>query len=575
MRIEKIRNLLELSNHPHQRVTSRMLDWLKNEIKEDSDPTKAKDLYPVSCTVLAVADSIHGDPDSICEMGTFIKRGTKGGCGITLEMSSLRPAGSPVSGTEAYASGPNSFLESASADIGTIRRHGVYKNGAGCAYINHDHPDLLEWLGYSNSYGVSIQDRLGDRFNIPPVDFDGNANQRWIKKAIYVDDTLLDNPLLPEIMQSISRGRLFVAKKQWSADGERLYSNICTEALLPNRGTCSINHVNLANITDIGDIVPAMEMAVMIGCEVRSLTVLPEDLYMAPYEDCQIMVGVIGLANLLGRFGISYEQFVGDLTAELDRLEEMGTSQYLESRMVAELSSRTLVSELVASYHMGGGIAKSYGISRAFTVAPTINSAFREPDIDGMAIAPEIAPPVFNPKTFSVERRSGTNGTSVFQYPDYIENAVDVGFETYFNLANQWQRLMNSTALSHAISFNTWESQPIDESFIRRFMASNLKSLYYRINPDQSTVDKSSIGVEGVSAESLLGDLATGGNLESQSTAAEALANLAAITANAQPKATASSAAPPLAKAAKPSESTGKAIGSAGDDPGYCQVCGG
>lgn len=503
---EKIQMLLDVAkNDPTQRAVGRVLLWLENELKNDEDETKAKELYPVSCTVLPVADSIDDSENSIVEAMKFVTVGTKGGSGVTLECSNIRANGSRVSGNDAMASGPNSFLEPMSAMIGVLRRRGVYKNGAGCAYLDHDHPDLLEWLGYTRSYAEGIKDRLynddGFSFNMPPKYFGGNQDIKWIKKALYVDQSVLDNPLLPEIMKQIDAGKLFIARKRYTNDGDRLYSNICMEALLPNRGTCSIHHRNLANIEKVEDLVPAMETAVSFGCNLRRLTRLP-DIYLDPQEDRQIMTGDIGLANLLRNFGVTYADFTVALKLAVSDYET-GSRQidepiYSDDEEIA----MKLAYEIVRSYLKGAAIAKQNGMDRAFCIAPTINSAFREPGlVDGLTVAPNIAPPVFDPETRKFSRVSGSSGITTYEYAEGVENAVDVGFDVWFDLADTWQKMMELTGLAHAISFDTWREQEIDKAFMEKFLGSNLVSLYYRIDPNQSTSKKNTISVDGISME--------------------------------------------------------------------------
>jgi len=52
---------------------------------------------------------------------------------------------------------------------------------------------------------------------------------------------------------------------------------------------------------------------------------------------------------------------------------------------------------------------------------------------------------------------------------------------------------MDSTGLSHSISANIWDTCPVDESFIDTFLASDLKTTYYRLATLQSSNDKSRI----------------------------------------------------------------------------------
>ena len=49
-----------------------------------------------------------------------------------------------------------------------------------------------------------------------------------------------------EILKGISRGDIWLAKIRHDQAGERIYANVCLEVFLRSRGTCLLEHINLA-----------------------------------------------------------------------------------------------------------------------------------------------------------------------------------------------------------------------------------------------------------------------------------------------------------------------------------------
>lgn len=150
---------------------------------------------------------------------------------------------------------------------------------------------------------------------------------------------------------------------------------------------------------------------------------------------------------------------------------------------------------------MSGHVAKAYGLERAFAQAPTATSAFAHTDYNGFTTTAEISPPVAHPFTKKLVRVSD-RGTEEYQYPHSVEIAgIDVPFEVYFDLCVCWQQLMDVDGLAHAISFNVWDTQIVDETFLKQWMDSPLVSTYYRWVVRQSAQDKTSLQGLEVSQE--------------------------------------------------------------------------
>ena len=114
--------------------TGRVKNWINNP----------EGRLPVSCTVFVVEDSMEG-PEGIEASWRYVSHGLRFGAGVAVHLSKLRPKGSE-NGKGLVASGPVSFAKIYSILNETIRRGGIYKNGAVVAHLDIDHADILDFI---------------------------------------------------------------------------------------------------------------------------------------------------------------------------------------------------------------------------------------------------------------------------------------------------------------------------------------------------------------------------------------------------------------------------------------------
>lgn len=430
-------------------ITGRVSDWLKNP---DSR-------LPVSCTVFDVKDSMEGE-DGIEQSWVFTSGALRYGAGVAINLSNLRSKGS-TNTKGLVASGAVSFAQIYSQLNEVLRRGGIYKNGAVVVYLDYDHSDLVEFL------------------NATPKDLP------WAKKALYVDEHLLESPSIDLIIQKVKDGSIWLAKKQWDKEGNRLYSNVCTEIILLSRGSCLLGHVNLGKCK-IDEIAQAFEDGMEFLCDLHPQTgVTKLGLYLSPNEDKQVGLGVLGLANLLAIEKVKYSEFVDALETAVYNTKNQDIS--LSSKAVA------IVDVLLEGFNRAKVVASKHGMQRAFTIAPTASVAYRNRDREMFTTAPEISPPINN----IVDRDSGTFGVTNYEHNPRSETARKVGWDVQYRLMKAWQSMMDQTGLAHAISFNIWNTCTVDKDFIADWLASPLKTTYYRLSIEQDFLDKSSIITEG------------------------------------------------------------------------------
>ena len=420
--------------------TGRVQSWL-------DDP---KGRLPVSCTVFVVENEMEG-PNGIEASWRFASHALRNGAGCAIHLSELDPHGyERESGV--VASGPVSFGRIYSSLNETLRRGGKYKNGAIVLHLDANHPDLMEFV-------------TTPRSQLPWVKRCVNITQEWWDA--------LDTDKRAELIQGIKAGDVWLNKVKYHGT-QRIRGNVCLEVYLPSRGTCLLQHLNLGQCTH-ETITDAFVQGMQELCELhRSTGVGETGEYLSPDVDKQVGLGLLGLANLLRRYSVTYEQF-GRALDQFNAGVERATVAF------------TLVKKLNEGLQEATAIALRNGMVRAFAIAPTASCSYRSRDLDGYTCTPEIAPPIAR----SVDRDSGTFGVETYEYGD-VEIASEVGWENYKRVADGIMTLYQRTGLLHGYSFNWWSDLAImNEDFIEEWLKSPQTSLYYSLQVMGDVQDKS------------------------------------------------------------------------------------
>jgi hypothetical protein len=418
--------------------TGRVQSWLDNP---DSR-------LPVSCTVFVVQDAMEG-PGGIEDSWRFVSYALRHGAGVAVHLSKLRPNGEE-NGRGLVSSGPVSFAKIYSTLNEILRRGGVYKNGAVVCHLDLDHPDCLQFVNAS-------------RADLP-----------WIKRCVNLNPTEWHNAsseLKEAVLAGIQKGDIWLNKKRFNRAGHRIYGNVCLEVYLPSRGTCLLQHVNLG-ACDLENIPKTFAEAMTELCKLHGRTNVDKDgMYLSPTEDRQVGLGVLGLANLLRRYGCTYKEL----------------AEALEWRPEAPPVAKELVKAIGIGIEWAANIAIRYDMQRAFAIAPTATCSYRYQDLDGFTATPELAPPIAR----HVDRDSGTFGVESFDYGP-VEIASEVGWDVYKRVVDGLVRAYQQTGLFHGYSFNSWSDViTYDNRFIEDWLASPQTSLYYSLQVMPDTQDKS------------------------------------------------------------------------------------
>ena len=421
--------------------TGRVQSWI-------DDPQSR---LPVSCTIFVVEDSMEG-PEGIEASWRFASHALRYGAGCAIHLSKLRPEGH-TNDKGLVATGPVSFGKIYSALNETLRRGGAYKNGAIVLHLDLNHADILKFI-------------TTPRQELP-----------WVKRCVDITPAMWRNcnrETKEALLHGIKSGDIWLNKIKYDGEGQRIYGNVCLEVYLPSRGTCLLQHVNLGACS-IDDLQEAFVSGMSELCDLHGRTGVGESgEYLTPEIDKQVGLGVLGLANFLRQYNISYEDF-GEALRRVNQgfsaSDAAGIAAWALNNAIFEASQ----------------IARQHNMVRAFAIAPTASCSYRSKDLDGYTCTPEIAPPIAR----TVDRDSGEFGVERVEYGD-VEIASEVGWDAYKRVADEIITMLDRTGLLHGYSFNSWSDVvTYDEAFIEEWLASPQTSLYYSLQVMGDVQDKS------------------------------------------------------------------------------------
>ena len=462
--------------HPTSAIVSRVTRFL-------AYPDK---IFPISCTCVSVEDSYFQETDqngkekyhfyeTITGSRTYLTKCIKGNAGVLVDLSKLRSKG--ATGSNGIVSeGVTNFMGIYSAINEEVRRGSAFKNGAVTLSLDWSHPDLIDFINFPS--------------NKTP----------WAKRAVTVTKEILlpeNSKELNAVIEGLRAGTIFVNKQSYNDRGQKLFPNVCTSIRLKSRSTCTLLPVNLGmveNIEDLPDaIINGANDVIKIWDLFYQAKLKQGEHFLDPTEDKQVGLGLLGLANMLARFDISYDSF----TYCLCKAVGMSDSYFKEKGIKTTRKAERLVDKFFEGYHKAGKIARRNNFERFFAIEPTASVSFNSVDLDGYTCTPEISPPVCHPITKTV-RRQTEHGFTEYTYPPKVEVASkDVSYETYYLLCQAFQSLQGywDTSLAHGTNFNWWLEMPLDKESFTDWYQSSLISIYYRWQTAYDIQDKTTIGL--------------------------------------------------------------------------------
>lgn len=396
-----------------------------------------------NCYVLPpVGDSIEEIYDTNKYLARTFSYG--GGCGI--DISQLRPKGSPVNNAALTTTGAVSFMETFNNTSQTIGQKG--RRGALMISMDVNHAEIEDFINAKTQNKkleeCNISVRTDDLFMTRVIAGDGNAtdlmyklaenNWNWGEPGMLFWDNINKETLLSEYIKN--------------GEFEFAGVNPCAEEPLPAGGSCLLGSLNLAEFVKdpfgkrpAFDI-PSFKQAVKVA--IRALNqVLDEGLPLHPLQiqrDSvakwrQIGLGIMGFGDMLIKMRIPYgsdrcSNLIATIGMALCNVglqesallaKELGTFEaYNEDYILSSFYLQSKIKEGVI-YEETIDLIKAYGLrnSQLFTIAPTgsIGTMF------GVSTGVE---PIYDVNGFARTTKSLNAEDKVYmEYPNIVQRAIE------------------------------------------------------------------------------------------------------------------------------------------------------
>jgi hypothetical protein len=404
--------------------------------------------YGFSCNFYSVPDSIEGINDAM----TWASNIAVNSGAPSLDFSHIRPTGSPITrgGT---TMGVIPFMHRADATCSScVREHN--KNHAMLIGLDIMHDEFYAFL---------------------------DAKFSMASKVVYLtENTVVDLQRLNTLYDYYKKQpKLFIHKRKANPFDRTkpgiTGTNLCTEILhMETKDTCILGSWNIAEAIS-GLFLPHSDVLghIIYDCAaqlIRTDMAIKAKNYDNPEyhklvsfgsNNNQVGLSMVGLATLLGRLGVSYNEptFTWWLGEAYSYAAEYLTAEY-------------------PSYH------------RVFCQAPTVHSHLRFTDpYSGLAVSPSIEPVIgarVGDKVLS-NVTSTTNGNQLVEHAQSTLTVYDVPFADYAKFTQRLQNIFDETKLAQTISFSVYNVEDGTNKFTKRqFMDlvsldNPIRSLYYYI----------------------------------------------------------------------------------------------
>lgn len=206
-------------------------------------------------------DSIEG----IFECAKEMARTYSFGGGVGIDITILRPKGSPVNNAAIYSTGAVSFMDLFSKVTGTIGQAG--RRGALMITIEDRHPDVLDFISVKddplrmNVRYANISVKISDEF-MNAVKADGTftlwfESDRVKRVEHKIKAREIWNQLIKRAWSSAEPGVIFwtTAKKFSPTEYDEKMSikgcNPCSEQMLEDYGCCNLGNINLSKFVEV------------------------------------------------------------------------------------------------------------------------------------------------------------------------------------------------------------------------------------------------------------------------------------------------------------------------------------
>ncbi len=416
-------------------INSRMRQSL---FSDDSDPLT----FGYSCNFHVVNDDLESIADAVKWSMMVLKRGGA----PSLDLTPLRPYGTSVRGHKAVSSGVVPFAHLLDSAMASVTKPN--KNSAGLIGLDINHPDLKAFIDAKFTKASKV------------VYFTGQGAINGENVSYFLSAYNNQSNLFAHKRKSLGLG-----------------TNLCTEIEMADKDTCVLGTFNLARYKYEYDFIT--NFAVDYRNAADSL-ITSDKLLTDKYKNHKLFkftvtedternnhVGLsfIGLATLLARFGVSYEELTYPEHFIIDTIRK------------GVVKTATYIKEVYPE------------VRRIFTQAPTTNSHQYVTTDDGLAVSAGITPVVGIATTLKDGREvvlqnvvSKDSGNKVLIHPK-VETIYDVPQEVVTEVTQIIYDIYCSTGLQQSMSYeyviqdtpgNTFTKEHFDNWF-----NSALPSLYY------------------------------------------------------------------------------------------------
>lgn len=407
--------------------------------------------FGFSCNFLQVEDSL----DSISNAYNWILKVCANSGAPSIDVSRLSPKGTALS-RGGVSSGVLPFIEAMDAIARSAKRE-LNKNHAGLIGIDATHPELDNFL---------------------------DAKLPMLSKVVYLTNgTTLTKEIIDKLTNYYKKQpKLFFHKRKHDFKGV----NLCTEIKdMESRDTCILGSFNLAGYSSKNefannfhiDFAESAIALVEIDKELKERYRHKRSYYelvSLSSNNHQVGLSCIGVATLLGHWGLNYSSFIGSDLESIIR-----TGYYYAAQKL-----RSLYPEYV----------------RVFTQAPTVHSHTRFKDMmSGHGVSRSIEP--LQGYDFGHEDGLKTSvvisealGNKQYYYHKNTVTVQETDPREYLRFASNWQQIMDTTRLAQTISFSWFDTDSDGENAFgtndfEAWHNSPLSSLYYYVPTAKITSD--------------------------------------------------------------------------------------
>lgn len=275
--------------------------------------TSRSEVTMFNCFVMnTIEDSIEGVFETVKESAMTQKQGG----GVGFDFSTIRPAGAPIKGCEASASGPLSFMQVLDSTCRTIMSAGQ-RRGAQMGIMRCDHPDIESFITAKRNnaalqmfnLSVAITDKFIDAVKNDKdweLIFDGEVYKTI--KARYLWDLIMHSTYDFAEPGFIIIDRINKMNNLAYCEDIRA-TNPCGEQPLPPYGACLLGSLNLSQFVenpfmsdarvDFSKITKVVTTAVRLLDNIIDLSNYPLEQQRAEAKAKRRMgIGITGLADL-------------------------------------------------------------------------------------------------------------------------------------------------------------------------------------------------------------------------------------------------------------------------------------